>query len=323
LKTLITGAAGFLGYHLARSLLGRELLLVDNFSRGEPDESFRRLLERPGVDFLKLDLCDPRSGRALIGEFDVCYHLAALNGTNNFYSRPWDVLRNATLPTINLLESIVRTGRCRRFVFAGSSEVYAGAILRLGWPVPTAEDAPLLVDDASNPRWSYAAGKLLGEVAVLNSCRDTPCDWSILRYHNIYGPRMGEDGHVIPDFLRRALRGSFHLYGPGQTRTFMYVDDAIYATVKLAEMPDAANQIVNVGDAVEIEIHALARDILRMLAMEHCQIDSRPAPAGSVARRAPDLQKLDQFLPDRPRTPITAGLLPTVAYYRERARAHD
>jgi nucleoside-diphosphate-sugar epimerase len=315
-RCLVTGAAGFIGYHLATSVAedGYDVVVTDNFGRGERDYLFEALVGRPNVTLFAGDLTQQSFVRTIAGEFDICFHMAAMNGTQNFYQQPWSVVWHCTIPTLNLLSELVLPGRCGKFVYAGSGETYAGTITRFGWPVPTAEDVPLTVMDIQNPRWSYAASKLHGEVATANACRQAASTYLVLRYHNTYGPRMG-DKHVVPDFFLRALRGEYYIHGPEQTRSFLYIDDAVYASRRLAELPQASNQIVNVGGSREITIGDLGERMMRTLGKSN-QIDVRAAPTASVARRVPDLTKLNRMVPGYERVSLEEGLTRTLAYYK-------
>lgn len=318
-RTLVTGAAGFIGYHLAVRLadLGHDVVAIDNFQRGSKDELFERLARRGNVATSAFDLARQDVVDKITGDFDFCYHMAALNGTQNFYNQPWSVIWNSTLPTLTMLEALVLTGRCNKFVYAGSGESYAGAVTGFGWAVPTAEDVPLVVLDPRNPRWSYAAAKLHGEVATLSACRQASAACVILRYHNVYGPRMG-DKHVVPDFFLRALRGEFYVYGPEQTRSFLYIDDAVDATIKLAETADATNEIVNVGARSEVTIGALAERMMQALGIR-AVVEARAVPRGSVARRAPDLSKIYSLIGGYERVSLDDGLARTLGYYKAAA----
>jgi nucleoside-diphosphate-sugar epimerase len=102
MKAMVTGAAGFLGYHLARRLLARgdSVVMVDHFTRGEPDEAYREPCGHPRATAFEIDLNDPTAAATLPVDAEVQFHLAALNGTQNFDEHPFDVLRNPTLPTL-------------------------------------------------------------------------------------------------------------------------------------------------------------------------------------------------------------------------------
>jgi nucleoside-diphosphate-sugar epimerase len=248
----------------------------------------------------------------------VVFHLAALNGTQNFYERPFEVARCCTLPTFALLDRY-RDTKLTRFVYAGTSEAYAATVARFDWPVPTAEDVPLSVNDVFNPRWSYAASKLAGEIATVNGCRQFGLPFTIIRYHNAYGPRMG-DKHVIPDFLARARDGIFALYGYEETRSFLYAEDAVRATAALAECEAASGEVVNVGGAREITMYALAETMMRVCGFSG-RVALHPAPPGSVARRAPDLTKLQRLVGNQETVSLEDGLARTASFYLGQAIA--
>jgi nucleoside-diphosphate-sugar epimerase len=314
MKVLVTGAAGFIGYHVARQLLDRgdDVVLVDNFVRGHDDDLYRALSQRPGATAIQLDLADPAMVRDLPTEIDMVFHLAALNGTANFYESPFEVMRLSTLPTFALIEKY-RHANLRRFIYAGSSESYAATVTRFGWPVPTAEDVPLCIDDPFNPRWSYAVSKLHGEILTINGCRQFGIPFTVARYHNAYGPRMG-DKHVVPDFLARARDGVFAVYGHEETRSFLYIDDAVEATIGLAMSAEAAGEIVNVGSGQEITIADLARVMMDVCGFAG-DIALHPAPAGSVRRRVPDLSKLSGLTGFSPKVSLHEGIARTATFY--------
>lgn len=321
MRALVTGAAGFLGHHLARALLDRgdEVVLVDSFVRGEADAAHLALARHPRALALDLDLNDAPSVRRALPPargFDLVFHFAALNGTQNFYERPLEVLRCSTLPAFALFEWLADGARAgaTRVLYAGSSESYAATVDRFGWSVPTAEDVPLCIADIANPRWSYAVSKLHGEVLTAQGCRALGLPWTVLRIHNAYGPRMG-DRHVMPDFLVRARdEGRCALYGHAETRSFIYVDDAVAATLALAATPDAAGEVVNVGGAREIGIAELGRLMMRICGLPG-PLELHPGPPGSVRRRAPDLVKLRRLTGFEERVTLEDGIARTAAFY--------
>ena len=319
---LITGAAGFIGFALADALAADEtqaIVMVDDFSRGERDAAYSALSARPNVTAIEADLSDPAAVASLPREIDTIFHLAALNGTQNFYERPFDVVRACTLPTLNLLQTYGRSGSLKRFFYAGTSEAYAGTVSQFGWEVPTGEDVPLSIADVTNARWSYGGSKLHGEIAVINAARQYGMAHTIARYHNVYGPRMG-DKHVIPDFLTRLREGRCELFGHADTRSFLYVDDAVRATIELASCAEAAGEIVNIGGPDEITMEALGR-LMMELAGESGPLILHPSPAGSVPRRAPKLDKLRGLIDFQPQHDLHAGLRRTMAFYMPEARA--
>lgn len=139
-SVLITGGAGFIGFHLADRLSnqGQEVTILDNLSRGEADEDFGKLLRRSNIGFVHGDITDQKTFDRLKGGFDYVYHLAAINGTENFYTIPHEVLRVGTIGTINVLDWFVKQNK-GKLLFSSSSEVYAGALKLMGdaFPIPT------------------------------------------------------------------------------------------------------------------------------------------------------------------------------------------
>ena len=143
----------------------------------------KRLDSHIAIDKDDCDLTDYEQVKQLPDNITEVWHFAAYNNTKHFYSKPFDVLDNTLSPTLNLLKRYPNA----RFVYASSSEVYAGAVTKGIVPVPTPEVNISLIDGIDNPRWSYAGSKLLGEIAVHSAHVQNGIDYLILRYHNVYG----------------------------------------------------------------------------------------------------------------------------------------
>lgn len=321
--SLVTGAAGFIGFHLAKHLhaAGQRVTVVDNFFRGEDDKEFSDFCQADNVLFKKLDLTNPDSMHELSDNYDYVYDLAAINGTKNFYSMPHEVLRVNLLSVINLLGWLKDKPEIP-FLFASSSEAYAGSV-RLGIAeVPTKETVPLCIDDVQNPRWSYGGSKLAGELLVLNYAKFYNLNTRVIRYHNVYGPRMGYD-HVIPEFCERINKKAnpFPIYGTDDTRTFCYASDAVKATQLVMEEEKLKNEIVNIGSDDEITITALAEAMFGVAAWKPA-VEIHPSPAGSVARRCPDLQKLKNSTGYSPKVSLDEGLRETMKWYTVKVNAN-
>jgi UDP-glucose 4-epimerase len=200
-------------------------------------------------------------------------------------------------------------------LLSSTSETYASTTDVLNWKVPTAEDVPLSVADVSNPRWSYASGKIAAESALLGAHHQSNFPVTIIRYHNVYGPRMGNQ-HVIPQFLGRAMRGVFSLYGADNKRCFIYVQDAVRATRFLAEHNDSLGQIFHVGTNEEVSMKELASEIMTILGVRS-DVEILPAPEGSVSRRVPDVSRMASLMGSQETVQRKIGLTRTIDYYLE------
>jgi UDP-glucose 4-epimerase/UDP-glucuronate decarboxylase len=326
MRVMITGGAGFIGLHLARSLSARpgiELILIDNLQRGAMDAEFRALIARDGVTFLALDLTDPhawssaRDKGTIPTDVDEIYHLAAVNGTRHFYQMPHEVLRTNVLSTIYLLEWVTRLERRPRVLFASSNEAYAGALAAFGQlPIPTPEDVPLVIADPRNPRWSYAGSKLIGEQFVIHYARHHQIPSMIVRPHNFYGPRAGRD-HVIPELIARIERREdpFSIFGQDETRSFCYVEDAVDAMIRLMDRATYEAPTVHVGSGTETRIGDLADMLFELAGWRPSVVDPRPSPIGSTARRLPDVRLAREMTGWEASTALEDGLCLTYEWY--------
>ena len=318
MKILITGAGGFIGCHtsLAMADAGHELVCADNFSRGVADDFIERLRSQPNVRFVEANLAEDRAWNELGSEFDAVIHLAAINGTRHFYERPYDVLSTNVRLVQNMLEWHRQANPRARIVFTSSSETYAGVP---GTPVPTTEDVSIGVDDIRNPRFSYAISKIAGEGLVLGYAQATSAPYVIIRPHNVYGPRMGDD-HVIPEFAVRLVgkEDPFVINGGENTRAFCYVDDFVAGLSAAAVTGDADGHIVNLGDdSEEISIVDLARRMISYVDVSP-RVEVREAPAGSVMRRCPDITLARRLLGYEPAVSLDRGIANTVEWYSTR-----
>ncbi len=228
---------------------------------------------------------------------------------------PEKLLKINILSTINFLEWISNTN-CKNIAFSSSSEVYAGTISRYHEQIPTPETVPLCIDDIFNPRFSYGGSKIIGELLMINYTKKFDMTCKIIRYHNIYGPRMGYE-HVIPEFCTRILKQEdpFKIYGGNQTRAFCYVDDAVKASVMIMEKSGNQTEIFHVGNEDgEITIQTLA-DKLFSIVKFHPKVEKLPPPQGSVERRCPLTTKLKN-LGFTPIVKIEEGLEKTFSWYK-------
>ena len=291
-RPLVTGAGGFIGFHLAQKLAekhGTEFVYVADLPENSRLSSFE---DNPKFRIIRVDLTHPSAKDLLPDDVTCVFALAALNGTSRFYTQPSTVLMNSTIPTISAIEKYIKTAP---IVYASSSETYASAIELFGWEVPTDESVPTVIGDVHNPRWSYATAKLFGEVALVSAAIEYRGTGVIVRYHNVYGPAMGTD-HFVPDFIGRAMNGIKQITGADQTRAFMHIDDAIEGTILAASASSLQVPVFHLGSNEEIRIIDAARIILNGLHMSVNELITLDAPVGSVSRRCADTSKAMNLL---------------------------
>lgn len=284
MKILVTGSSGFIGQHLCPVLEAQGHTVV-------------RADRTHGCDLTVKENVDA------LPDVDIVVHLAAHNGTKHFYNRPFDVVRDGVLPTQYLLDRYA--GKVDRFVFTGTCESYAGATDLFNYPVPTDERVPLVIGDVTNPRWSYGGSKIVNEIQVVAAKEQLGQEYAMIRYHNVYGP--GQRDHFIPEFYERALTGDLSLKGWENTRSFMYISDAIEATVRVIFEPAFANEIVNIGVDDEISIRDLAERILCEAGIIG-DLVLEEAPVGSVKRRCADVSKFNQLTDFIPQVDLQHGI---------------
>jgi UDP-glucose 4-epimerase/UDP-glucuronate decarboxylase len=321
---LITGGAGFVGSHLTRTLLtdsDTSVTLVDNFVRGRQDEELDQLRASPRVTVLTGDICNPDFYRQLDGQaFDEVYHLAAIIGVKNVLERPHQVIRVNGMGTLALLDWFVESNS-GKLLFSSTSEAYAWTTSFHELPIPTPEDVPLSLTDLSNPRASYAGSKIFGELAVHHYCEQAQKRFAIVRYHNVYGPRMGFE-HVIPELFQRAVAGEDPLvvYSPHHQRAFCYVEDAVRATITAMRDSRGDNGTFNIGnDEEEVEIGDLAARILRRV-RPGGTIVPKEAANDPISRRCPDISRAREQLSFQPEISLDEGLDRTLEWYGRRLK---
>lgn len=317
---LITGGAGFIGCHLAQKLAqhpDNRLCLADNLQRGRNDDAFEALTTLPNVRFVQVDLSTPSSFEQLGKGFDEVYHLAAVIGVRNVLERPYEVVRLNALTTLHLLDWM-SAGGAEKIVFSSTSEAYGWTQQVMPLPVPTPEDVPLALTEIGNPRSSYAGSKIFGELAVTHACNVNKKRFTIVRYHNVYGPRMGYN-HVIPELFGRMMAGESPLtvYNAHHTRAFCHVDDAVCATQLAMESSSADGATINIGnDTEEIAIGDLAKRLIKM-AGGKCEIVTAQVSYDPIQRRCPDITRARELLGYKPSVSLDEGLRRTVAWYRD------
>jgi UDP-glucose 4-epimerase len=291
-RPVVTGAGGFIGYHVCRILNSDprvEKIFAIDLANSRNYEELGELAKvtriAMGLDFNTVEEVISRKPTS-------AFALAALNGTSRFYSEPFKVLEASTIPTLALLSRL--NADCP-IVYSSSSEVYASSIsLGIG-SLPTKEDVPVSIEDIKNPRWSYAAAKMHGEIAVIANSIEKGRPSVIVRYHNVYGSHMGSD-HFVPDFISRALRGEYWIENADATRSFLHINDAVLGTIEALLYATPNPEVFNLGNPEELTIRDAARVILKEMGKSNVSLQEKTGPEGSVKRRLPDVSKAKRIL---------------------------
>lgn len=315
-KYLVTGGTGFIGSALVRRLVGEGLSVrvFDNNLRGRAD----RLNEvAHQVEIVEGDIRDAAAVAGVCKGVDSVCHLAYLNGTEFFYTKPDLVLDIGVKGMVNVLDGC-RAAGVRELVVASSSEVY-----QTPSRIPTDETVSLSIPDPLNPRYSYAGGKIISELMAINFGRKYFDRVLIFRPHNVYGPDMGWE-HVIPQFVVRlkelagdGLQGPvpFPIQGTGdETRAFIFIDDFIDGLMLVLKSGEHLG-IYHIGTMDEISVKEVALEIGRYFGKKVAVIPGSAAKGGTT-RRCPDIAKL-RNLGFQPRISFRDGLRRTAQWYDE------
>lgn len=316
-RLAVTGAGGFIGAHLTRALLaeGHEVVAIDNYIRGQAS----RLADAPGaIERATLDVRDKAALVETLKGVACVFHLAAVNGTENFYTQPQLVLDVGVRGALAVTEACIEAG-VPDLVVASSAEVYQTPRV-----VPTTEDIEMVIPDSLNPRYSYGGSKLISELIAFNYGRDKLRKVQVFRPHNVYGPDMGWK-HVVPQLIEKIVAagdgGAITLQGDGsETRAFCYVDDVVDGIVRMWRSGESMN-VYHIGSMEEVAIRDLARITAEALGVR-VDLVAGPAAAGATPRRCPDIGKM-RAIGYAPAISLVQGIERTVAWYRENPAPTD
>ncbi len=323
-RVLLLGGAGFIGYHLGRHLVERgdcQVTLVDNFFRSKQDEELNALLQSSAVDIVEGDLTRRSTFDQLDNDYDHVYALAAVVGVGYTEDMPEEVWRINTAITLNTFEWL-RESDVSRVLFASTSETYAGTVEEFGAEIPTPEDVPLSITDITQPRFTYAVTKMLGEAGIAHYAEEYDFEQITVRFHNVYGPRMGFK-HVIPQVVKRfhEKEDPFIIYGYDQTRAFCHIEDAVRGVVRVMDSPGATGRTYHIGDdRHEITIETLIRYIGDLMGFDG-EYEQGPSHAGSVSRRCPDVNRARDVFGYEPKVHWKEGVQDAVEWYADYYRA--
>jgi len=321
MSTVVTGGAGFIGCHLVRKLLdqGRDVLVVDNFSRGSLENL--KDVGAEEVRWVKADLRDYSQALAAIKDAETVYHLAAVVGSVEYLHGSEQAELRALQDNLVIDANVFRAclqHKVRKIIYASSVSVYPIDLQQRLNVVLSEEDLRYY-----NPEGGYGWAKLLGEIE-LSWMKNI--DIGIARIFTAYGPcePLDETAHAVPALIRKAIRyprEDFIVWGTGeQTRSFMYVSDCVEALIRLEEKASNPPIIVNVGSSEPTPIRVLAEKIIEISGKD-IEVKYDPSkPVGPLSRTA-DITKARKILGWSPKVSLEEGLRKTYAWAEKRLQS--
>jgi len=332
---LVTGAAGFIGFHVTRRLLsqGRRVVGVDSltayYDPALKDARRAELAKSNHFDFVKLDLADRDATHKLFRDYGFPYvvHLAAQAGVRHSISHPEAYVDANLQGFANVLEGCRHNG-CKHLIFASSSSVY-GANTKLPFRAS---------DNVDHPISMYAASKKANELMAHSYAHLFRLPVTGLRFFTVYGP-WGRPDMAMWIFAQSILSGrpiTLFNYG-NMRRDFTYVDDVVESVVRLigkpaapdpqwsGNQPDPATssapyRIYNIGNNNPVELLHVVSELEKCLG-KRAERELMPMQPGDVPETYADVDDLMRDVGFRPSTPVETGIRKFIDWYRDYSRA--
>ncbi len=317
MKFLVTGVAGFIGFHVARRLCaeGHEVVGIDNlndyYSVALKEARLARLAELPNFSFQRLDIVDKAGLLALFEaqRFQRVIHLAAQAGVRYSVDHPEVYVESNLSGYLNILEA------CRHFpvehlLYASSSSVYG-----LNDKLPFATRDPV-----EQPASLYAASKRANELMAFTYAHLYGVRATGLRFFTVYGP-WGRPDMALFKFTDAILHGRpIDIYNDGQmSRDFTYIDDIVEGILRLQALPPAGavpSKVYNIGRGEPVRLLDFVECLEAALGVE-AQKNFLPLQPGDVLRTWADVDELAELIDFRPATTLQSGVSHFVNWYRD------
>ncbi len=319
MKFLITGGAGFVGSHLAGTLLerGDEVYAIDNLSTGSI-ENIEHLKDHPRFHYTIDTISNEPVTAELVDRVDTIFHLAAAVGVRLIVESPVHTIETNVHGTETILT--LANKKKKKVIVASTSEVYGK-----NRNVPFREDSDLVMGPTSKGRWSYACSKAIDEFLALAYFKEKKLPVVIVRLFNTVGPRQtGQYGMVIPTFVKQALSARpITVFGDGkQSRCFTDVSEVVKGLADLAVHPDAVGQVFNIGTTNEITILDLAKKVKEMTGSK-AEIVFVPYEKAyeegfeDMPRRIPDISKIHELIGYKPSLTLEQTLQRVIDFFSQ------
>ncbi|MEO8581105.1 MAG: NAD-dependent epimerase/dehydratase family protein [Patescibacteria group bacterium] len=313
---LITGAAGFIGSHLAETIMneGGQVIGVDNFITGQK-KHIDMLVEQFGTafKFIEADVSsNPEEYLAEEQKIDLILHFASPASPPKYQEHPMETYLVNSMGTHQLLSFLRVHHPQAKFLFASTSEIYGNPLVHPQTEMYWGNVNP------NGVRSCYDESKRMGETICGVFQRDFEMDVRMVRIFNTYGPRIDlEDGRIIPSFINAVLNKTpMLIFGDGsQTRSFCYVDDLVSGILALAVHPDGNGQTLNLGNPGEFTVLETVK-VFELIVGESLALEHRPLPQDDPMRRQPDITKAKSLLNWEPKVSFEQGLIKTLQYFQ-------
>ncbi|GAB7256612.1 NAD-dependent epimerase/dehydratase family protein [Polaribacter sp. OB-PA-B3] len=303
---LVTGGAGNVGSSLVAKLSenkNNKIIVFDNLLTG----NLNKVPNKENVIFIKGNVNDYNdiSGVFFRYNFNYVFHFAAVVGVQRTLNNPLWVLED--IKGFDNILKLCKNTNVNRVYFSSSSEVYGEP-----FEIPQNEKTTPL-----NSKLPYAIVKNLGESYLKSYHQEFNLQYSIFRFFNTYGPNQSDD-FVVPKFIDLALRNeNITLYGDGlQTRTFCYIDDNIDTIIKIHENSLVKNDVINIGNDVELTVKKLAELVVKLTNSKSKIVHVPALKEGDMNRRCPDIHKMREIL-QRDLVSVEEGILRLIDFKKK------
>jgi UDP-glucuronate 4-epimerase len=322
MTVMVTGAAGFIGYHTAAALLARgdDVVGIDNlnpyYDVRLKEARLARLTAQPGFSFHRLDIADRSAVEAVFARHPAVtgiVHLAAQAGVRHSLVDPYAYVQSNLMGQVVMLEGARRLGQLAHFVYASSSSVY-GANRKLPFAIEDRTDQPVSL---------YGATKKADELIAQSYCHLFRLPSTGLRFFTVYGP-WGRPDMAYYLFTRAILAGEpIRLFNAGEMRRdFTYVDDIVQGVIAALDKPppdggpdQPPHRVYNLGNHRAEELRDFIATIERATNAK-ARIIEEPMQPGDVRETLADITASERDLGFHPRTAIAVGVPNFVAWYR-------